>query len=64
MAPTRVKVFITTQNLRPTVLVTNPVPADLDLNVRAMRALVVATTAFGQACVIRLNSGMRRGPDA
>ncbi|MEZ4760797.1 MAG: T9SS type A sorting domain-containing protein [Flavobacteriales bacterium] len=52
------KVFITTQNLRPTVLVTNPVPADLDLNVR-VRALVGGNyTAFGQACVIRLNSGI------
>ena len=52
------RVFSTTQSLRPTVLVTNPVPADLDLNVR-VRALVGGNyTAFGQACVIRLNSGI------
>ena len=52
------RVFSTTQNLKPTLLVTNPVPADLDLNVR-VRALVGGNyTAFGQACVIRLNSGI------
>jgi len=50
------RVFSTTQNMRPTLLVTLPVPADLDLNVR-VRALVGGVyTPFGQACVIRLNS--------
>lgn len=50
------RVFRTSQNLWPTYLYTNPVPADLDLNVK-VRALVNGQyTNFGRACVIRLNS--------
>ncbi|MBK7751866.1 MAG: T9SS type A sorting domain-containing protein [Flavobacteriales bacterium] len=50
------RVFKSTQNLQPTNLVNFPPPADLDLNVR-VRALVNGVyTAFGPACIIRLNT--------
>jgi len=50
------RVFTTTQNLVPANLLTNPVPANRDLNVR-VRALVGGTyTAFGAACRFRLNT--------
>ncbi|MCB9192954.1 MAG: T9SS type A sorting domain-containing protein [Flavobacteriales bacterium] len=50
------RVYRTTQNLIPTYLVTLPVPADLDLNVR-VRALIGGNyTDFGPACRVRLNS--------
>ncbi|MBK9540173.1 MAG: T9SS type A sorting domain-containing protein [Flavobacteriales bacterium] len=50
------RVFKNTQNLQPTNLVNFPPPADLDLNVR-VRALVNGVyTAFGPACIIRLNT--------
>ncbi|MBK6627386.1 MAG: T9SS type A sorting domain-containing protein [Flavobacteriales bacterium] len=58
------RVFKTTQNLVPANLVTNPVPADLDLNVR-VRALVSGNyTAFGPACRFRLNTPGGGGREA
>ena len=50
------RVFKTTQNFVVLSLVNNPVPADIDLNVR-VRALVGGNyTDFGPACRFRLNS--------
>ncbi|MBK9274554.1 MAG: T9SS type A sorting domain-containing protein [Flavobacteriales bacterium] len=58
------RVFKTTQNLVPANLVTLPVPADLDLNVR-VRALVGGNyTAFGPACRFRLNTPGGAGREA
>ena len=58
------RVFRTAQNLVPVNLVTNPVPADLDLNVR-VRALVNGNyTAFGPACRFRLNTPGGGGREA
>ena len=50
------KVTLSSTVLKPTYLQTNPVPADIDLNVR-IRALVGGNfTEYGRACVVRLNS--------
>ena len=50
------KVTLSSTVLVPTYLQTNPVPADIDLNVR-IRALVGGNfTEYGRACVVRLNS--------
>ncbi|MBK8948575.1 MAG: T9SS type A sorting domain-containing protein [Flavobacteriales bacterium] len=58
------RVFKTTQNLVPATLVTNPVPADIDLNVR-VRALVNGNyTEFGPACRFRLNTPGGGGREA
>ncbi len=58
------RVFSATQNLVPANLVTNPVPADMDLNVR-VRALVGGNyTEFGAACRFRLNTPGGGGREA
>ena len=58
------RVFKTTQNLVPANLVTLPVPADFDLNVR-VRALVGGNyTEFGPACRFRLNTPGGAGREA
>ena len=49
------KVFQAAQNLRPLWLQTNPVPADIDLNVRVR--------AFGERCVHRLGPFLRDPPE-
>jgi len=50
------RVFRSTQNFAPSTLLTNPVPANLDLNVR-VRALIGGTyTEFGAACRLRLTT--------
>jgi len=43
-------------NLHPTFLQTNPVPADIDLNVRVRAFINSDITPWGRACVIRLNT--------
>lgn len=50
------RVYQAAINLHPTYLVTNPVPADIDLNVRVRAFINSDVTPWGRACVIRLNT--------
>lgn len=56
------KVYVPTQNLHPTFLQTNPVPANIDLNVRVRAAINGNLTNWGKACVIRMNSAAPLSP--
>ncbi|MCB0790130.1 MAG: T9SS type A sorting domain-containing protein, partial [Flavobacteriales bacterium] len=54
------RVFRTTQNLALLNLVTLPVPADIDLNVRVRAMISGNYTPFGSACRMRLNTPGQR----